>query len=157
TFIAGIRGATPSNNDALPVVIDSAGQLGTVSPSGIATLAANSFTGTQSAPAFVGSFTGNGSALTNLPFPSAPATLGANTFTGTQAAPAFVGNGSGLTNLPFPAGAATLAANTFTASQTISTGNLNLDINTTANTGVITKGGIRFLHIFGGNNLFVGL
>jgi hypothetical protein len=32
TFIAGIRGVTPANNDALPVVIDSSGQLGTTSP-----------------------------------------------------------------------------------------------------------------------------
>ena len=33
TFIAGIRGATTVNADALPVVIDSAGQLGTLSSS----------------------------------------------------------------------------------------------------------------------------
>ena len=33
TFIAGIRGATTGNADAIPVVIDSAGQLGTVSSS----------------------------------------------------------------------------------------------------------------------------
>jgi hypothetical protein len=32
TFIAGIRGVTPAINDALPVVIDSSGQLGTTSP-----------------------------------------------------------------------------------------------------------------------------
>ena len=32
-FAAGIRGATTSNNDAIPVMIDSAGQLGTVSSS----------------------------------------------------------------------------------------------------------------------------
>lgn len=32
TFIAGIRGTTTALNDALPVVIDSAGQLGTISP-----------------------------------------------------------------------------------------------------------------------------
>jgi len=32
-FAAGIRGATTGNNDAIPVVIDSAGQLGTVSSS----------------------------------------------------------------------------------------------------------------------------
>ena len=32
-FAAGIRGVTTTNNDALPVVIDSAGQLGTVSSS----------------------------------------------------------------------------------------------------------------------------
>jgi hypothetical protein len=33
TFIAGIRGITTVNNDAIPVMIDSAGQLGTVSSS----------------------------------------------------------------------------------------------------------------------------
>ena len=33
TFIAGIRGTTPTNMDAVPVVIDSLGQLGTVSSS----------------------------------------------------------------------------------------------------------------------------
>jgi Chaperone of endosialidase len=33
TFIAGIRGATTQNADAIPVLIDSAGQLGTVSSS----------------------------------------------------------------------------------------------------------------------------
>jgi hypothetical protein len=32
-FIAGVRGVTPGNADAVPVVIDSAGQLGTVSSS----------------------------------------------------------------------------------------------------------------------------
>src|SRR6266581_6413046 len=33
TFIAGIRGVTTDNDDAIPVVIDSAGQLGTASSS----------------------------------------------------------------------------------------------------------------------------
>ena len=46
-FMAGVRGIAPANADALPVVIDSAGQLGTVSPTGIASLAANTFAGTQ--------------------------------------------------------------------------------------------------------------
>jgi len=64
-------------------------------PAGVAGLAANTFTGTQTAPAFVGS----GAGLTNLPFPSGAATLGANTFSGTQTAPAFAGDGSGLTNV----------------------------------------------------------
>ena len=59
-------------------------------PSGVATLAANTFTGTQTAPAFVG----NGSGLTGVPFPAGAATLGANTFSGTQTAPAFAGSGA---------------------------------------------------------------
>src|SRR5207248_1901623 len=33
TYIAGIRGVTTANGNALPVVIDSAGQLGTISSS----------------------------------------------------------------------------------------------------------------------------
>ncbi len=83
-FVAGIRGVATANADAIPVVIDSAGQLGTVAPNGIATLAANTFTAAQTAPLFSGSFSGNGAALTNLPFPSGAAVLGANTFIGTQ-------------------------------------------------------------------------
>ncbi len=80
-----------------------------VESSGVATLAANTFSGTQTAPAFVG----NGSGLTGLPFPAGAATLGANTFSGTQTAPAFAGSGASLT------GVAKLAANTFTGTQTI--------------------------------------
>jgi uncharacterized protein DUF1566 len=64
-------------------------------PTGVATLGANTFTGTQTATAFVG----NGAGLTNLPVPAGVATIGANTFSGTQTAPAFVGNGAELTNL----------------------------------------------------------
>jgi trimeric autotransporter adhesin len=74
TFIAGVRGITTSNPNALPVVIDSAGQLGTA-PTNLATLGTNTFTGTQTAPAFVGS----GIGLTGV------AKLTTNTFTGTQA------------------------------------------------------------------------
>jgi hypothetical protein len=46
TFIAGVRGITPANPNALPVVIDSAGQLGTATAA-VATLATNTFSGTQ--------------------------------------------------------------------------------------------------------------
>jgi hypothetical protein len=122
-------------------------------PAGVATLGANTFTSTQTAPAFVG----DGSGLTNLPLPIGVATLGANTFVGTQTAPAFVGNGSGLSNLPFPVGAARLVGgNAFTGTQSIAAGNLTLD-NSTATTGVLLKGGVRFLHNFGIESTFLGL
>src|SRR5262249_10251571 len=49
-------------------------------PTGVATLGANTFTGTQTAPAFSGS----GNALTGV------AKLGANTFSGNQTAPKFI-------------------------------------------------------------------
>lgn len=122
-------------------------------PAGAATLGANTFTGPQTAPAFVG----DGSGLTNVPLPAGAATLGANTFSGTQTAPAFVGNGSGLTNLPFPAGAATLGVNTFTGTQTINGGNLDLD-QSTSTAGNVMKDGTRFLHTVGGEtNVFLGV
>ena len=108
-------------------------------PAGVATLGANTFSGAQTAPAFVG----DGSGLTNLPVPGGVATLGANTFSGTQTAPAFVGNGSGLTGLPFPAGAATLGANTFSGTQTITAGNLELGAST-ATSGNVTQDGTLF-------------
>jgi len=114
--------------------------------SGMATLAANTFSGTQTAPAFVG----DGSGLTGLPFPVGAATLGANTFGGTQSAPAFAGSGASLT------GVAKLAANTFTGTQTIDTGNLDLD-NSTATTGLLTKNGQRFLHNYSSDNVYLGV
>jgi hypothetical protein len=121
-------------------------------PAGVATLGPNTFTGTQTAPAFVG----DGAGLTNLPIPNGAATLGANVFGGTQTAPAFVGDGSALTGLPFPAGAARLSGgNVFTGTQSIASGNLSLD-NSTATTGVLRLGGSRFLHNFGVFNAFVG-
>src|SRR5262245_16707479 len=64
-------------------------------PTDVATLGANTFSGTQTAPAFVG----DGRGLTNLPLPAGAATLGTNKFEGPQTAPAFVGNGAELTNL----------------------------------------------------------
>ena len=121
-------------------------------PSGVATLAANTFTGPQTAPAF----RGNGAELTNLPFPTGAATLGANVFGGTQTAPAFVGSGAGLTNLPVPAGGAQLTGgNAFTGTQSITSGNLNLDIST-ATTGVIMLAGVPFIHSRS-SNAFIGL
>lgn len=72
-----------------------------VAPEGAAGLGDNTFNGTQTAAAFVG----DGSGLTNLPFPAGAATLGSNVFIGTQTATKFVGDGSGLTNLPSSAAA----------------------------------------------------
>jgi hypothetical protein len=107
-------------------------------PNGAATLGANTFTGTQTAPAFAGS----GAALTGV------AKLGANTFTGTQTAPSFEGSGANLT------GVAKLTANTFTGTQTISAGGLNLSMNT----GITHTGnGDVFAHTRGAFNTFVGL
>ena len=97
------------------------------------TFGANTFTGTQTAPAFVG----DGAGLTNLPLPTGVATLGTNVFSGIQTAPAFVGDGSGLSNV------ATLGANTFTATQVISFGNLDLGAK-----GQVTQEGTRLLHTF---------
>jgi hypothetical protein len=101
-------------------------------PSGLATLGANTFTGTQTAPAFLG----NGSGLTGLP------KLGANTFTGTQTAPKFVGDGSSLTNLPVPGGVATLGTNTFSGTQTAPNVNVTgkLGIGTTNPFGTLQIG-----------------
>jgi hypothetical protein len=51
-----------------------------VIPATVPSLGENTYTSTQTAPAFVG----DGSSLTNLPVPGGVATLGANIFTGTQ-------------------------------------------------------------------------
>lgn len=122
-----------------------------VIPAGTATLGANTFSGAQTAPAFIG----DGSGLTNVPLPASAATLGANTFSGTQTAPAFVGNGAALTNLPFPAGAATLGANTFAGTQAVNGGNLDLDPSS-ATAGQLTQNGAPLLHTFGTSNTFLG-
>lgn len=47
-------------------------------------------------------------------------------------------------------------ANTFSATQTIDLGNVDLDPSS-ATAGNITKNGVRFLHNFGVNNIFLGL
>jgi hypothetical protein len=53
-------------------------------------------------------------------------------------------------------GFATLGANTFTGTQTISSGNLSLPATTSIVSGVLTLGGTRFLHAYGGLNTFLG-
>jgi hypothetical protein len=110
-------------------------------------------------------------------------TLGAssNVFTGSITASAFAGNGANVTNvnaaelgglLPAafqPAGsyAVTTGANSFAGTQTVasgdvavSSGNLDLPQTTAATTGVVTLGGIAFLHACcsaSQYNTFVGL
>lgn len=115
-------------------------------PTGVATTGANTFSGTQTAPAFAG----DGSGLTNLPFPAGAATLGANTFSGTQTAPAFAGSGASLTDV------AKLEANEFTGTQAIDAGNLDL-VDSTATSGNITKNGVPFLHNFGDSSTYLGI
>jgi len=93
---------------------------------------------------------------TMVPFLNASNTFTAssNTFGGSVTASSFSGNGSSLTNVNaallggLPASSfATLAANTFVATQTISGGNLALpDTNGSGTAGVVTLGGVPFLH-----------
>ena len=126
-----------------------------------------------------------GSALTALPFTCSPfASTGANTFsgnqivTGTVSASAFSGDGSGLTNISAataataanalalgglaPSAYATTGGNTFSGTQTISSGDLSLPNTSSAGaSGVITLGGIPFIHNFGAGsgaagNTFIG-
>ena len=111
-------------------------------PTGVATLGANTFTGTQMAPAFVG----NGSGLTNV---------SANLLDGLDstafALAAHGHNVSQVTNAARVSG-----GNTFTGLQTIDLGNLDLDPSTAA-TGNLLKNGSPFLHNFGTNNTFLGV
>ena len=132
-FVAGIRGVTPAVNDALPVVIDSNGQLGTVA-SVSSTLDAD-VTGPQSATvvALVGGVTAaNVAAGANL----------ANAATGGNAFNALVRRD---------------ASGNFSANTISTTGGLNLSTTNGAGTqGVITQAGNRLLHSFGGANFFAG-
>lgn len=52
-------------------------------------------------------------------------------------------------------GAATLGPNTFSGTQAIDSGNLEI-ATTTATSGIISKSGVRFMHSFGSNNVFIG-
>jgi hypothetical protein len=111
-----------------------------MTPVGVATLGANTFTGTQTAPAFVG----DGSALTNV-----NAAL-LNGVSSSAFAPAVHGHDvSQVTN------AASLAANTFTGTQTINNGNLDLD-SSTPTAGNLTRNGTLFMHDRGTFNTFLG-
>jgi hypothetical protein len=123
-------------------------------PAGVATLGANTFTGTQTAPAFVGdgsgltnlAFSGNGAALTNV---NADLLDGLNS---TAFASAAHGHDvSEITNAARLAG-----GNTFSGTQVVDDGNLDLDASTTK-TGNLLKDGTLFLHNFGTGNTFLGM
>ncbi len=111
-------------------------------PTGVATLGANTFTGTQTAPAFAG----DGSGLTNV---------SANLLDGIDStAFALAAHGHDVSQVT---NAARLSGgNTFTALQTIDSGNLDLDPSTAAS-GNVTKNGSLFLHNLGVDNTFLGL
>src|SRR6185436_9158350 len=110
-------------------------------PVGVATLGANTFSGTQTAPAFVGDGTNVSNVNANLidGLDSTAFALAAHTHNVTQ-----------ITNAARLAG-----GNTFTGTQTIDTGNLDLD-KSTATTGNILKNGTPFIHNVGLGNTFVG-
>ena len=110
-------------------------------PAGVATLGANTFSGAQAAPMFVG----DGSNLSNV---------NANLLDGLDSssfAPASHGhNVTQITNAARLAG-----GNTFTGTQVVDSGNLDLD-RSTASTGNILKDGFPFLHDTGVYNVFLG-
>ena len=109
--------------------------------SGGATLGANTFTGTQAAPAF----TGGGAGLVNV---NAAMLDGLD-----SRAFALTVHGHDVAQVT---GAAKLAGgNLFTGTQTLNSGHLDLDASTSA-TGTIRKGGRLFLHNFGDRNTFLG-
>lgn len=111
-------------------------------PAGVATLGANTFSGTQTATAFAG----DGAGVSNV-----NATL-LDGLDSTAFAAAVHGH-----DVSQITGAARLSGgNAFTGTQTIGNGNLDLNASTAA-TGNITKSGARFLHNFGSSNVFLGL
>ena len=145
-MIGGIRGITTGVANAIPVVIDSNGQLGTVSSSirfkedvhdmadvsrRLMKLRPVTFRYTQA-------------------YRDGAKPIQYGLIAETQTAPAFAGSGASLT------GVAKLAANTFTGTQTIFAGNLELGQTFGATSGNITKEGELFLHDFGNQNTFLG-
>lgn len=132
-FIAGVRGVTPEVNDALPVVIDSNGQLGTAA-SGSTTLAGD-VTGPQSAT--VVSRVGG--------------VMAANVAAGAVLANAATNAMSTSTIVKRD------ASGSFSANTISIVGTLNLPSTDSSGTqGVIKQTGNRLLHSFGGANFFAG-
>jgi len=125
--------------------------------------------GTVKATAFVG----NGAGLTNLPGATATDVNCASTCISTgeivdgavtsikiadaTIVDADINAAAGIAPSKIAGTAATLGANAFGGTQTISSGNLALPDTSNATTGVVTLGGIQFLHSFGTYNSFLGL
>jgi hypothetical protein len=114
-----------------------------IPPANVATLGANTFTGIQTAPGFVG----DGSNVTGV-----NATLLDGLDSTAFALTAHGHDVSQITNAARLAG-----GNTLSGTQTINSGNIDLDLSTPT-TGNVTKDGARFLHNFGGvNGTFLGV
>lgn len=154
-----------------------------IASAGSATLGSNTFTGTQSAPSFSGSFIGDGSGLTNLPgLSNTGVTPGS--YGGSLAEPVFTVDAKGrltaAATVPLPIGNTngTVAAGddprlsdaraplpgspsyiqNGTAAQA---GSFNISGNGTIGGtldlgGNVTKGGLLFLHAVGTDNAFLG-
>jgi hypothetical protein len=108
---------------------------------GVATLGANTFAGTQTAPAFVGD--GSGVANVNAAF-----------LNGLSSA-AFAPTGHGHDVMQVSNAARIAGGNSFSGSQTITAGSLTLD-NSSPNAGNIFKGNALFMHNGGSFNTFLG-
>ncbi|HQQ76835.1 MAG TPA: tail fiber domain-containing protein, partial [Thermoanaerobaculia bacterium] len=163
-FLAGIRGVTTGATDALPVFVDSNGQLGTaggtINATNFSGSLAGDVTGTQSATvvAQVG-----GQAAANV----AAGAVAANAAASTNTASTIVkrdasGNFAAGTITAALSGAASAnvlkSGDTMTGTLTLDPGNISFSAATsTAATGSILKNGTRFLHNYGTQNTFLGV
>ncbi|HEY7169850.1 MAG TPA: tail fiber domain-containing protein [Vicinamibacterales bacterium] len=110
-------------------------------PAGVPTLAANTFTGTQAAPAFAG----DGTAVTGVNAARLGGLLPA----------AFAPAAHGHDVAQISNAARTNGSNTLTGTQTLNSGNLDVDHSTTTS-GVVFKDGVRFLHDAGSESVYLG-